>query len=1062
MGVQSFWDIVGPTARPVRLESLQDKKMAIDASIWIYQFLKAMRDSNGNSIKNSHITGFFRRICKLLYFGIKPVFVFDGGVPPLKRETIKARNERRQGKRDSAARTARKLLALQMHHNNSSQSKKQLTLEPSDKVFKPHDDWDLPDIEGFYYKKDDQRINPEYNNEKQKILIENSAIDDAIDDLDLDSINPASEEFAELPKAVQYQILSNLRLRSRLRMGYMKDQLKAAFPNSLDFSKFQIDMVKRRNFYTQKLINVTGLHDGGASKLEDEELVQRIAGKQNREYKLAKTENGWTLGLTNQDGTSKQQPILIDIDQSESSEKKDSRINHDSDEDDEFDWEDVDLKPKEKKRDNFDYSLKAGRLPELEIKDQKVGSQSFLDTRPSEESPLKKARQFKQLSVVQNHRIDDDDTIEDDYLKQIEEIELMEAVQRSKLEERLKEAEINSVSEEEELFKEEKLEKDLNNLKKDRVTHNKMNIESDEHSTKLNAESKKENPKENASKGIRLEKLAANATPTTLNKTAFTETKNVKRNTSLASESDLPSNQQQLDFIVNKISEPQLNMAQSFLFGDNSQNNSVISEVTEASGKKVIPEIPTWFNPISQKPSHNPYSSTNFVNDKETADDTRSKATYKLLSGFDAQEYLDRNERHEENAPEGEGDLIEIIAQKEMGENTHNLEGGETINHISEEINNKGISTLKKDMTVESNSNAMSKKLHRHDTENRISENKARDSNIPMVFDYEFSEGDEDGLIEEMQQEEKNFEQFKHNELHMPHQNDIVDTTFLEDELFEKQMKDKRDSDEVTPDMITDVQELLSRFGIPFITAPMEAEAQCAELLHLKLVDGIITDDSDVFLFGGTKVYKNLFHDKKYVEYYNEDSILANLGIDRNIMIQLALLLGSDYTTGIRGMGPVSSMEVLAEFGDLEAFKRWYNEGQFDKRKQEKEGKYEKELRKKLVNNEVILDSSFPNELVFDAYMRPEVDHDTTPFNWGVPDLDMLRDFLYRSLGWQQEKSDEVLIPLIRDINQKKKEKKQMKLTEFFPKEFISENRKIKLGKRIITATGKLKKRRLK
>ena len=34
------------------------------------------------------IDGFLRRICKLLYFGIKPVFVFDGSTPSLKKKTL--------------------------------------------------------------------------------------------------------------------------------------------------------------------------------------------------------------------------------------------------------------------------------------------------------------------------------------------------------------------------------------------------------------------------------------------------------------------------------------------------------------------------------------------------------------------------------------------------------------------------------------------------------------------------------------------------------------------------------------------------------------------------------------------------------------------------------------------------------------------------------------------------------------------------------------------------------------------------------------------------------------
>jgi DNA excision repair protein ERCC-5 len=39
-------------------------------------------------------------------------------------------------------------------------------------------------------------------------------------------------------------------------------------------------------------------------------------------------------------------------------------------------------------------------------------------------------------------------------------------------------------------------------------------------------------------------------------------------------------------------------------------------------------------------------------------------------------------------------------------------------------------------------------------------------------------------------------------------------------------------------------------------------------LEDLGLVDGIVTEDSDVFVFGGKSVYRNIFDDQKYVEAY--------------------------------------------------------------------------------------------------------------------------------------------------------------------------------------------------
>ena len=120
---------------------------------------------------------------------------------------------------------------------------------------------------------------------------------------------------------------------------------------------------------------------------------------------------------------------------------------------------------------------------------------------------------------------------------------------------------------------------------------------------------------------------------------------------------------------------------------------------------------------------------------------------------------------------------------------------------------------------------------------------------------------------------------------------------------------------------------MLRLFGIPYITAPMEAEAQCASLVSLGLVEGIITDDSDVFLFGGLRVFRNMFNQSKTVECFLLQDLSRELGLDRDTLIRLAYLLGSDYTEGVPGVGPVLAMELMKEFpgeDGLIRFKEWW------------------------------------------------------------------------------------------------------------------------------------------
>ena len=65
----------------------------------------------------------FHRLCKLLYFGIKPVIVFDGEVPMLKQATMAKRKYEQKQQERKLKLIARKLLKLQMKSSAVDQVK---------------------------------------------------------------------------------------------------------------------------------------------------------------------------------------------------------------------------------------------------------------------------------------------------------------------------------------------------------------------------------------------------------------------------------------------------------------------------------------------------------------------------------------------------------------------------------------------------------------------------------------------------------------------------------------------------------------------------------------------------------------------------------------------------------------------------------------------------------------------------------------------------------------------------------------------------------------------------
>lgn len=282
-------------------------------------------------------------------------------------------------------------------------------------------------------------------------------------------------------------------------------------------------------------------------------------------------------------------------------------------------------------------------------------------------------------------------------------------------------------------------------------------------------------------------------------------------------------------------------------------------------------------------------------------------------------------------------------------------------------------------------------------------------------------------------------------------------------ELLHERNKQDRLGLSITDRMSDDCQRLLRMFGIPFVVAPMEAEAQCAYLNAARLTDGTITDDSDIWLFGGRTVYRHFFDQDKHVQEFRADEVHRMFQVERGTLIQMAMLVGSDYTTGVPGIGTVTALEILSAFttrdagdksapppsvdgnGDsvsetsllesLQRFRDWLRD---------RNRPANRPLRNKLRN--VALGDDFPRADVVQSYLRPDVRADLLAFSWRLPDAESLREFAKTTFGWTFARTDDTLLPVLRRLQEKRS---QQSIRNYFATEERIDRREVVVSKRV-------------
>lgn len=177
--------------------------------------------------------------------------------------------------------------------------------------------------------------------------------------------------------------------------------------------------------------------------------------------------------------------------------------------------------------------------------------------------------------------------------------------------------------------------------------------------------------------------------------------------------------------------------------------------------------------------------------------------------------------------------------------------------------------------------------------------------------------------------------------------------------------------------MIRQAQTLLDHMGLPWVQAPGEGEAQAAHLVERDDAWAAASQDFDALLFGAPTLVRNLAITGRrklpgkdmYVmvspEVIELDAVLSELGVSREQLVDIGILVGTDYNEGIKGIGPKKALELVKEKGSIAD----------------------------IVNTELGKKFEVDPLRVREIFLKPNVT-DKYKIKWGEPDLDGIKQFL--------------------------------------------------------------------
>lgn len=133
----------------------------------------------------------------------------------------------------------------------------------------------------------------------------------------------------------------------------------------------------------------------------------------------------------------------------------------------------------------------------------------------------------------------------------------------------------------------------------------------------------------------------------------------------------------------------------------------------------------------------------------------------------------------------------------------------------------------------------------------------------------------------------------------------------------------------MTSDIVQESKQLLDAMGIPYVQAISEGEAQASYMIGKDNIEAVASQDFDALLYGAPQIIRNLSLSEKrkipgesqYIKVEPEkiiiSEVLESLDITQEQLIDVAILIGTDFNDGIKGVGAKTALKLIKTYKDL-------------------------------------------------------------------------------------------------------------------------------------------------